>query len=96
MNAVMKLASAEWLNKKNTPVRSPQEQLREDIRALCDRMEQAYARFEFEQDKDLVEAAIYEIQSLKAQYRYLLRIAKEQGVTCSGPRIMELEKEEVL
>ena len=52
------------------------------IRNVCGLINQAQNRFEQETDPDLVEAAIYELQSLRAQYRYLLRIAREQGVTC--------------
>lgn len=52
------------------------------IREVCARMNAAQSRFEQETDPDLVEAAIYELQSLRAQYRYLLRIAREEGVVC--------------
>lgn len=62
---------------------SDDEQLLEDIRTICKKMDAAYTRFEFEKDEDLVEAAIYEIEALKSRYRYLLKIAKQrelQGV----------------
>lgn len=39
------------------------------------------ARFEFQSDPDLVESCIYEMQSLTARYRYLLREARRLGVT---------------
>lgn len=93
MNAVAKLTSTDWL-KKSQPVKSKEERILDDIRELCARMERAYARFEFEQDADLIESSIYEIKSLKAQYRYLLRVAKENGVTC--PQMVQtiFEKEE--
>lgn len=58
-----------------------EEKLIEDIRELCLMMENAYERFENESDSDLIDALIYEIESLKARYRYLLRIAKESKIT---------------
>lgn len=52
------------------------------IRQVCANIDVAQSRFEQESDPDLVEAAIYEIQSLRATYRYLLRKAKDEGVSC--------------
>lgn len=93
MNAVAKLTSTDWI-KKNEPVKSREERILDDIHTLCVNMERAYARFEFEQDADLIESSIYEIKSLKAQYRYLLRMAKENGVTCPQTLLTNFEKEE--
>lgn len=56
---------------------SEDEQLLEDIRTICKKMEAAYTRFEFEKDEDLVDAAIYEIEALKSRYRHLLKTAKK-------------------
>ena len=54
----------------------------EAIREVCAMMDAAQNRFEQETDADLIESAIYEHQSLRAKYRYLLRLARMQGVTC--------------
>lgn len=54
----------------------------EAIREVCECIDAAQSRFEQETDADLIEAAIYELQSLRAKYRYLLRTARAQGVTC--------------
>lgn len=54
----------------------------ETIREVCEQMEIAESRFAQETDPDLIESAIYEMQSLRAKYRYLLRAARIQGVTC--------------
>lgn len=54
----------------------------EAIRDVCAGIDAAQNRFEQETDPDLIEAAIYELQSLRAKYRYLLRTARSQGVTC--------------
>ena len=50
----------------------------EDIHHTLKEMDAAYSRFELTIDSDLVDAAIYEINSLSAKYRYLLRLAKEK------------------
>ena len=66
---------------RKTPAEpTPEEKLIDDIREICRRIDTAYARFEYEEDADLVEAAIYELEALKARYRYLLRIAKERDL----------------
>ena len=52
------------------------------IRQVCEQMNLAQNRFEQEADPDLIEAAIYELQSLRAKYRYYLRTARDQGISC--------------
>ena len=54
----------------------------EAIREICARMDAVQNRFELETDPDLIEGCIYELESLRAQYRYLLRTARKEGVTC--------------
>lgn len=51
------------------------------IRDVCMRLENANTRFEMERDEDLIEACIYEMEALRARYRYLLKLAKSQGLT---------------
>jgi len=50
------------------------------IRDVCRKLELVNARFEMESDDDLIESCIYERESLRARYRFLLRQAREQGV----------------
>lgn len=52
-----------------------------EIEALLLSIESATSRFEYQSDPDLVEACIYELQSLAARYRYLTREARRLGVT---------------
>lgn len=54
----------------------------EAIREVCRRMELVENRFSMESDPDLIEGCIFELEALKAQYRYLLRSARERGVVC--------------
>ena len=65
-----------------TPVEEPDELLTA-IRDVCAQMDNVNARFSMESDGDMIEACIYELESLRARYRYLLRCAKSQGVTAA-------------
>ncbi len=53
------------------------------IRDTSQRLQSAYSRFENESNEDLLDSIIYEIQSLKALYRYLIKQAKEKGIECA-------------
>lgn len=61
--------------------------LLEAIREVCVQLSLAENRFTMECDDDLIEAAIYETVALHARYRYLLRLAKEQGLSVPAPRV---------
>ncbi len=50
------------------------------IRDVCRRMQALESQFSLQSDNDLIESCIYEMEALRAQYRFLLRQAKEQGV----------------
>ena len=52
------------------------------IREVCAAIDAVQSRFQMESDPDLIEGCIYELESLRAQYRYLLRTARQQGITC--------------
>lgn len=60
--------------------------LLDEIQDISRALERAYERFELQSDSDLVEATIYEIEALKARYRYMLALAKEQNLTARGKR----------
>lgn len=62
------------------PVKHPQDAVLVQLRDTTQRLESAYSRFENESDEDLIDSIIYEIKSLKALYRYLLKLAKEKGL----------------
>lgn len=49
-----------------------------DIRDVERQLHAANLRFQSAQDNDLVEASIYEIKSLDARYRYLIKLAKSK------------------
>jgi len=51
----------------------------QDIREVRRQLEGNYALFAMEADEDLLDAAIYQREALQARYRYLLRLAREQG-----------------
>lgn len=52
------------------------------IRDVCALIEQVENRFTFETDPDLIESCVYELQSLRAQYRYLLRESRKNDLRC--------------
>ena len=54
------------------------------IRDVCRQLDNAKLRFEMESDSDLIEACIYEMEALRARDRYLLRMARLQGITAPG------------
>ncbi len=52
----------------------------EAIREVCALIEQVENRFAFETDPDLIESCVYELQSLQARYRYLLRESRNNDI----------------
>ncbi len=69
--------------RKPLPSVSRKNDLLRQIRETSARLTAAHNRFENECDEDLLDSIIFEIQSLKALYRYLLRMAKEEGLQCA-------------
>ena len=51
--------------------------VKKEMREIKQRIECARTRFEFQSEPELVESAVYEIKSLDARYRYLIKTAKE-------------------
>ncbi|MEG0978897.1 MAG: DUF2508 family protein [Oscillospiraceae bacterium] len=68
------------------------QRLLQDIRVVCRMIDDAYTRFQMQADDDLVEASIFEIEALKARYRYLLRLAKTKNITCNTCTTSAYEK----
>jgi uncharacterized protein (UPF0332 family) len=64
------------------PVEPTTDSIVRQIRDTSEKLDSAYNRFENEVNEDLLDSIIYEIQSLKALYRYLLKEAKEYGIEC--------------
>ena len=53
--------------------------MKNDIAFIKKQLEIAKNRFENESDSDLVDSCIFEINSLQAKYRYLLKLAKQKN-----------------
>lgn len=77
-----------WTKKAVDEEAEAREKLVTEIREAGQRLENAYQRFELAKDEDLIESSIYEIEALKAQYRFLIKTAKEQHVMCSADASM--------
>lgn len=65
-----------------------QDPLIQSIRDVCRRMEALESQFSVISDNDLMEACIYEMEALRAQYRFLLRRAKETGVSGVSEKVL--------
>jgi len=70
-----------------TPPPNSRERLIEDMREVKRQLEGNHAFFALESDEDLLDAAIYQREALHARYRYLLRLARENGVEADGPPV---------
>lgn len=57
--------------------------LLDEIEFIRLRLETVSSHFESQSDPDLIEACIYEMKSLSARYRYLMKEARRQGLTKS-------------
>lgn len=67
-------------NKQRRTARDPQHQeLLHDLAAAQEALALAYARFDNAVEPELVDAAIFEINALRARCGYLLRRLKEGG-----------------
>ncbi len=83
MEKYFKSAKIFYYERIRKPVQSEKNGLLLQIRDTSARLESAYSRFENECNEDLLDSIIYEIQSLKALYRYLIKQAKENGLECA-------------
>ena len=55
------------------------EELRQEMYAVGMALKDAYERFNWADDPDLIEACIFEINACKARYNYLLRCIKARS-----------------
>ena len=61
--------------KRNTQDKK-RDKILEELKLVKAQLQNVDTRFEQTSDSDLIEAAIYEMQALKARHRYLVRSAK--------------------
>ncbi len=64
---------------------SAQTQLQQELYAANQALREAYERFNYVSEPELVEACVYEISALKARYNYLLRRIKERSAAADAP-----------
>ena len=62
---------------------SARAQLQRELQATGQALREAYDKFNYVSEPELVEASVYEISALKARYSYLLRQVKEGGASAS-------------
>lgn len=82
MEKYLNAAKVFYYGKIRRPVKTADDALVEQIRDTYARLLGAYNRFEMESNEDLLDSVIYEIQSLKALYRYLIKKAQREGIKC--------------
>ncbi len=51
-------------------------------------------QFDASVDDDLIDSYIYELESLQARYRYLIKLAKKKNLCCEMASQMKLERME--
>ena len=75
------------MSKKNMTIYIPtSDELHQELQSTEQELRRAYDRFNYVIDPELVESSIYEIDSLKAKYNYLLRRIKEvNGIPVRRP-----------
>ena len=61
---------------QQTPDSAPL-QLQQELQATGQALREAYEKFNYVSEPELVEACVYEISALKSRYNYLLRRIKE-------------------
>ncbi len=61
----------------------PENELQAAIRHVCDELTRVQTCFQMESDPDMIEAYIYEQEALRARYRYLLKMARQNGQIAS-------------
>ena len=65
--------------RRTDPQQSAQKQLQQELSATNRALKEAYEKFNYVSEPELVEACVYEINALKARYNYLLRCIKERS-----------------
>ena len=58
---------------------SAQTQLQLELHSTGQALKEAYEKFNYVSEPELVDACVYEISALKARYNYLLRCIKERS-----------------
>ncbi len=59
-------------------------QLQRELRDTAQALRRAYERFDYVCEPELVDACVFEINSLQAKSNYLLRIAKRPQDACAA------------
>ncbi len=91
MEKILNSAKIFYYEKIRKPIPPDNDSLLMQIRDTSQKLRTAYNRFENECNEDLLDSIIYEIQSLKALYRYLIKQAKECGLECREISLYERE-----
>ncbi len=61
--------------------KKPSSELAQKLSSLKTELDIAYGEFDRESCSDMIDARIYDINSLKAQYAHYLALARNEGIT---------------
>ena len=84
MESVLKLLQRAATDCEEVKDGLDRQQIIDAIRDVSRRLVYNECWFQLESDENLVDACIYQREELKSRYRYLLKLAKQQGVHCAS------------
>ena len=84
MNDIKNILMSKFFQKNLTDKALNKSSYQDEIRLVTAQLACLDTWFQIEEDSDLVEACIYQRESLNARYRYLIRKAKETNVSLAS------------
>ena len=76
----MSLGGDNMRTKRNIEKKKKKEHIIKEIKKAKTDVETAEKFFQFVNEPELVDVAIYNLEAKKSRYRYLIKIAKEKGI----------------
>ena len=84
LNDIQNILMSKFFQKSLTGKALSKPPYQDEIRLITAQLACLDTWFQIEEDSDLVEACIYQRESLNARYRYLVRKAKETNISLSS------------
>lgn len=69
------------MKKHKSPVSYEEKYLLKELEQTRNALAAAYSSFEYVTDPDLIDSCIFQVNSAQERYKYLLKRAKEAGIT---------------
>ena len=84
MNDIKSILMSKVFSKVSSPQKLNENSYKDEIKLISAQIACLDTWFQIEEDSDLVEACIYQRESLNARYRYFLKKAKEAEIQISS------------